>query len=128
MNTQTVDKRTHYHVAWASIKKVKGHVRTVFHAVPIHVLQSDRSATVVALVTSVPLHKFSEGGEVLIVSPSKILSASGIALGGPTTFALTPGGRHAALSIRTGQVSSLVPLTAAARAAMPWGRSALRRP
>ena len=102
MNSATVDKPHHYHVAWASTKRIKGHVRTVFHPVPVRFLQSDSSATVVALVTSVPLREFSEGGEIMIVSPSSILSAAGIALGGPTTLTLPQRSQLVAVSKQTG--------------------------
>jgi hypothetical protein len=88
MNTATIDNAGEYRVAWESIEKVKRKARTVFHSVPIRFLPSASTATVVALETSVPLEKFSKGGEVMIVSSALLQNAAGVALSGPTTFTL----------------------------------------
>jgi virginiamycin B lyase len=88
MDPTSIDNAGNYQVAWTSTKRVKKKVQKVLHPVPVTFQPSDSSAAVVALVTSVPMKKFARGGQVLIVSPGSILSARGVALGGPLTISI----------------------------------------
>ena len=81
-----------YQVAWASTRRVKRQLTTLFHPTGIaaNYLASDNSVT---LTTSLPTRKFAKGGEVLIVSPGSLQSDAGVSLGGATRFMISPKAR-----------------------------------
>ena len=90
MNPGTINNPGDYQVAWASTKKVKKQVQTVFHPVAVLSATVDATNTMVTLVTSTMKTKFAKGGQVMIVSPASILGADGEPLGGVTKFAISP--------------------------------------
>ena len=73
-------------MAWASTKKVKKKVQTVYHPVAVVSVTLDPSDTVITLVTSAPKQKFAKGGRVSVSLPSSVLA-------GPTVFTISPRAR-----------------------------------
>ncbi len=90
MNPGTISNPGAYQVAWASTKKIKKQVQTVYHPVAVLSATVDPTNTMVTLVTSTMKTKFAKGGQVLIVSPASLLGSDGEPLGGITKFAISP--------------------------------------